>query len=465
MAVAKTDTRQSKSYYWSGIDDAGSRVKNRKIVAADERAAVTALQRAGCVPTKMKASGGMDLNMQIGGEPKLKWGGRAEFARRLFQLQRAGVALPSALLSMAEGQKPMMAEMYQELAEKVSAGATLSSAMLAYPKAFDEVTVAYISSGERTGALEEALERLSVLLARRAAMAAKVKGVMAYPVMVGSVIILLVTGIVMFLVPSYADIYKSFGAKLPTPTLMLIVLSKNMLPVFGWDTEGGYPDAPFTLNIPFFNDYAALAVVGVRIPGINIGVNPLAVFAVVAMAIFGWKTFRKRTADNQQVNIFLDRVKFRMPVLGGLNALSALFRWASTLAGGLQTGVPQTDAVDLAARASGSKWYQALVPEFVSGLRAGRPLSAMMAENDDLFPVNVRTMVSTGESTGDVETMLDSVSESLSEDIDALTAGLSAKIEVALLVIMGVVVGGLLIILYLPILQLASTASSGMGGG
>ena len=105
-----------------------------------------------------------------------------------------------------------------------------------------------------------------------------------------------------------------------------------------------------------------------------------------------------------------------------------------------------------------------MVPSFVQGLRSGRALSAQLADHEDLFPPNIRTMIATGEDTGDIETMLDSVSESLSEDVDAIVAGLSAKIEVALLLVMGAVVGGLLVILYLPILQLATTASKGYGG-
>lgn len=466
MATKTSANRtQSQTFYWAGIDETGQRVKNKKIVAADEKAAVVALQRGGAVPTQVKPARGFDLNMNVGGGLKFKWAARAEFARRLYQLQRAGVALPIALTSMSDGVKPAVADMYLDLAEKVSAGATLHAAMSAYPRVFDEVTISYIEAGERTGTLETALERLSILLAKRAAMASKIKGVMAYPIMVGTAIALLVTGIMLFLVPSYATIYSSFGATLPTPTLALIVLSNNMLPFFGWSAEAGYnPDAYFTFNNPLSNDWAPMAFLGIRIPFLPFGINPVAIFTVIIVTFFGWKEFRKRTQDNQKVNIFLDRVKFRMPVLGKLNATSALFRWASTLSGALETGVPQTDAIELAASASGSKWYQALVPSFTQGLRAGRPLSAQLAEHEDLFPPNIRTMIATGEDTGDIETMLDSVSESLSEDVDAIVAGLSAKIEVALLLVMGGVVGGLLVILYLPILQLATTASKGYGG-
>jgi len=461
--MAAGTMQQSKTFYWSGIDDTGDRVKKKKIVALDQGAAVAALQRSGCIPTKVKESAGIDLNMQIGGSVKLKWAARAEFARRLYQLHRAGVGLSAALMSMAEGAKPAVADMYRDLAARTGAGEKLSGAMLEYPRAFDEVTVSYVAAGERTGGFESSLAKLSVLLAKRAAIAAKVKGVMAYPVMVGGTIVLLVVGIVMFLVPAYARIYDSFNATLPTPTLALIVLSKNMLPVFGWDTAL-YGEGYTTVNLPFFTDWAPLAVAGARIPLINIGVNPVALFAVAFFVFLAWRAFRKRTADNENVNIFLNKLWFRIPVLGKLNRLSAMHRWASTLAGAIETGVPQADAVQLAARASGSKWYQALAPEFSTGLQAGTPLSVLMARHPDLFPPNIRTMVATGEDTGDVEGMLESVTATLTEEVDTEVAGMSAKIEVALLVVMGVIVGGLLVVLYWPILQLATTASQGFSG-
>lgn len=427
----------SSEFYWSGLDKDGKRVKKRKIVARSKEAVVANLSRDGAIATEVVAAGGMagfNLSMDIGGGAvKFKWAAKAEFARRLYQMIRAGISMPKALGEIGKDASPKVSDMCADLAEKVSSGVMLSEAMSAYPKAFDDVFVAYVASGEQSGTLMQAMENLSLLLAKRASMAAKIKGVMAYPKMVGGAIGIMVVGILMFLVPMYAKIYKGFGAPLPSPTLFVIGISKNFVPV-GLTTQFGFP-----LPYP----------------------RPFAVLSVVFYLFIIWKVFRRQTRDNVDVNIFLNRIAFKVPLMGKLNHKNALFRWASTLGGALEAGVQTTQAIELAAAASGSKWMEALVPEFVEAVRSGRPLSWSTANHPKLFPSNIVTMLATGEETGEVDSMLMTVSKTLDEDIDSLVAGLSAKIEVALLLVLGVVVGGLLLVLYLPILNLAATASKG----
>lgn len=434
----------SQTYYWSGLDPSGKRVRKQRLVAPSAEAAVASLQRMGAVPVEISVAAKLDLNMNIGSSDiKFNWAAKAEFARRLYQMQNAGVPLARSLASIGDEADPRVTAMCDDLSEQVTAGVPLYEAMAAYPRAFDDVFIAYVKAGDESGRMVEALANLSVLLAKRAAMASKIKGVMAYPKMVVGTLVVLVTGILLFLVPSYAKIYASFNATLPAPTRALLSLSKNMLPVVARSTDAAW------VRIP--------------IPFTSLAFNPVAVPLLAAGAFFGWKYFRKRTADNERVNVTLNKMFFRMPVLGKLNKTSALFRWSSTLAGALASGVKQTDAVLLAAEASGSAWITSMSPGFAAAIQAGRPLSEQLAMAPDLFPANLRTMVATGESTGDVSAMLSTVATAMDVEVDAMVEGLSAKIEVVLLLILGVVVGGLLVVLYLPILQLATTASKGLG--
>lgn len=435
-------TSASKTYAWSGVQvSTGKRVKSQ-MVAPSEAAVVTALKREGFQPTSVKpvASGGM--NMNIGPEGvKFKWAQKAEFSRRLYQMLRAGISTSRALESMAKGAKPEVAKMCMEMSEKVSSGVPLSVAMSEHPRAFDEVFCSYVRSGEESGTTTETLGRLSTMMAKRAAMAAKIKGVMAYPKMVGGSILVITMGIIMFLVPSYVKIYDSFGAKLPGPTLALVWLSNHMMPISIKSVHIG--------ALPFF----------APIP------QPFHVISVVLYFVAGWWYFRKRTKGNLEVGRKLDLVKFKMPVLGQLNHKSSLFQWSSTLAGGLESGVPMTRALELAAASSGSDWQKLTAIQFQEAVRSGRTISKAMEDHPDLYPPNVRDMLATGEAVGEAAEMLESVAMSLDEDVDGLVEGLSAKIEVALLLVLGVVVGGLLMVLYLPILQLATTATKGLGVG
>ena len=441
MAKPAKKASTSKTYVWTGIDATGKRVKRQKVVAPSEGAAVAALRAEGYLPTSLELASSGGLNMEIGPTGvKYSFAQRAEFARRLHQMLRAGISVPKALMSMAEDAKPAVAKMMTEMAEVVASGKPLSTALKDHPRAFDDVFIAYVSSGEEAGTLAETMARLSTLLAKRAAMQARIKAVMAYPKMVGGTVIVIVFGIIAFLVPSFAKIYAQFGATLPKPTLALVWLSDHMLPLSVKMISDPFP---FILPVP----------------------KPFNIMSVVAYLVIGWVLFRRRTRGDLQVGRKLDRIKFKAPVMGSLWHKSSLFQWASTLSGALAAGVPLTRALDLSSAASGSDWQKLAGYKFAEAVRTGRPISAAMAEEPDLYPPSVRTMVATGEQTGEVDQMLESVAMSLDEEVESLVGGLSAKMEVALLLVMGVVVGGLLIVLYLPILGLATTASKGMGMG
>jgi type IV pilus assembly protein PilC len=440
MAVEAT----SKVFRWSGVGADGNKVKNAQVLAATREQVIVSLSSSGAYPTKVVEQSGLDLSKPIGRTGvKFNSRQRADFARKLYQLLRSGVAVQKAITSIGDGADTETTKMCTKLSEDVLAGQSLAEALAAHPHAFDEVFIAYVSVGEQSGTLLTSLERLAILLAQRAATQTKVRGVMVYPVLVGSFITLLATGILVFLVPRFVDIYASFNSELPAATQVMVALSNNMLPIVGADTT----DAAMAIPIPF----------------LPFAFNPLSVMSFVLYFFIAWRVFKKTTASNERVNVLLCRIKYRLPLLGKLLFTSAIYRWSSTLSGSLAAGVQATRALEMAAAASTSAWIRSVTPDMIEAVRAGRSIASEMARHPKLFPVNVRTLVSTGEQTGDLPAMLDSVTLVLQEEIDAMVEGMSAKIEVGLLLVLGGVVGTMVIVLYLPILQLASAASSGLG--
>lgn len=432
----------SEIFSYKAVSPAGKR-ETGKMVATTPAAVVAALTREGWTPLEVQAtsSSGLDLDLTswfTGGGAKLKWKDRAEFARRLYQLLRAGISLPKGLMSLGEDAAPEVAEMYENLAERVLSGENLADAMKDHPRAFDEVTISYVEAGEESGTLVETMGRLSAMLSDRASLQSKIKGVTAYPKLIGGTILMLVIGILLFLVPRFEAIYASFDSELPIATRGLVWASSHFAP-FSFQSAEIFGFSAFYIKPEFFH------------------IGSFALYIAIGVIIFN-----RKTRDNPEIGEKLDRIKFKLPVFGNLIKLQALQRWATTLAGGLNSGVPITRALELAAAASGSDWHKNIAPALAERVRTGRTISSELVNHSDLYPPGLRTMVDTGEESGEIAEMLDSVATSLTSDIDAEVAGLSAKIEVALLIVLGVVVGGLLIVLYMPILNLATAASEGL---
>lgn len=452
--MARTvDADAPLNFSYEAIAPDGTRVKGPKaqMTAYSEDAVRRALLDEGYVPISITESKQMSWNVDFGqlakNRPlKMKALETAAFARQLNQLLVAGIPVPKAVAALGEDAKdPRLTKVCNEIANKVAAGSTLSGAFADYPVTFDDIFVSYIAAGEETGSLIETTGRLAKMMEKRAALGLKIKSVTAYPKMVAAVIFLMVIGILAFLVPQYAGIYDSFGAELPAPTQALVSVSENILPFRAETLSGQIP----VLGKFVFKPWTMRP-------------NPISPFFWMSALYFGWRVFKKRTMDNDDVGIRLDRIKFRFPIFGKLNHTMTLFRWTSTLSGALASGVQTYAALDLAGRSSGSRWVKAITPQLKEALESGRPLSSVLPVHADLFPPNVRTMVSTGEAAGELADMLENVSNALDQEIDAIVAGLGAKIEVALLMILGGVVGTLLVILYLPILSLTTTVGDGL---
>lgn len=382
--------------------------------------------------TEVRAGGAMNLNMNIGKKGlKLKPPQLAAFARGLHQLIRAGIPIPRAVAALGEDAPvPELTTICQDISNRIVNGSPVAEAFAHHPRTFDDVFCGYLESGEKTGSLITATARLALLTEKRSQLHTKIKAVSTYPILVSIVIGLIMTAIITLLVPRFAGIYAQFNSTLPAPTLALIALSHHFLP------------------LTFLS--------GTMIPIPNI-TSPL--FWLILIVI-GIRRYLKATINNPEVGRRVDMIKFRLPLAGKLLHLTALFRWTSTLSGALDAGVRTTEALSMAARASGSRWIKTITPAMEQAIQSGQPLSRLLGEYPQLFTANVRTMVATGETSGELTGMLDSLTSAISDEIDAMVSGLSAKVEVALIMVLGACVGAMLIALYLPIIKLSSTIAN-----
>lgn len=494
-----------RTFTYEAVSAQGTRHKGR--MQAPNRQVVTqTLQGDGWVPLSVAEVNNTGLNRDISSmlgvnaQPAVTQAQVANFARQLAQLLAAGVTTSRALQAIGEEQGGRMQGVCVGLAERTSSGIPLWEALGAYDDVFDDVFVAYVRAGEASGSLPQTIARLARAVERKVALSLKIKAVTAYPKIVSFVIGLIVAGVIVFIVPRFSKIYASFNAPLPGPTVALQNMSKYFLPVGASLTlrngalhtfltvPGGPGSSPVALFVRLLAVIGLWTVLQARR---NRSGKKTTVFTVVGrMLLLGvgflftfdwhvvwpsmlfwasvaglWQTgayYLRKNRREPRVARLIDQLRYRIPVLGPLTRLSILYRWSSTLAGVQAAGVPMAPGLELAATTAGSDWHRAILTDLQNSVRAGKPLSEAVAVYPDLFPASVRSMIATGEQTGDIATMLDSAAEAIDNEIDAITAGLAAKIEVMLLVAMGVVVGGLLVVLYLPILRLATTASDSL---
>lgn len=415
--ASKTD-ESLNTYQYEAISPSGARLKGSRarMEAYSPEAVRRELTSQGFIPIEIKQVSKNNLMATLNGTnkpAKLKTSMMAAFTRSLHELISAGISVPRALQTMAEdAPNAAVSNLCLDMSAKVAAGSSLTEAFAAHPKAFDEVFIAYVSAGERTGSLPDSLSRLAELYERRAKMKVKVMSVAIYPLMISIVIGLMVIGIMLFLVPQFEEVYSSFGAELPGPTQRLIAISKVM---------------PFVVLI------GGGAVAG----------------------LITW--LRREVKANSAIGVRWTKLKYRLPVMGKLSKNLAMYRWSTTMSGALEAGLRMGLALELAAAASGSAWLRSLTGKFASAVESGHMLSSLLADEPGLFTPQMRTMISTGEQTGELPKMLDSGADTVNNAIDSKVATMGAQLEVLLLIGMAVVVGGLLIVLYLPILNLSSS--------
>jgi len=410
MATAiaqRRDTRVKEyTYLWEGIDRNNRNVRG-EIKAASETVVTSNLRRQGIRIKKLKRQ-------------TFRGGGRVNekditfFTRQLATMLKAGVPLLQAFEIVARGHKnPRFARLIMDIKGRVEAGSSLSQAFREHPAQFDALYCNLVNAGETAGMLDGILERLATYKEKILALKSKIKSAMFYPISVVTVAIIVVWIIMVWVIPAFKQVFKSFGADLPAPTLIVMAVSD------------------------FFVSYWWLML------GIIIG------------TLFGFFfLLRRSTAFRYAV----DRISLRLPIIGGILEKATIARWTRTLATMFAAGVPLVESLDAVAGASANAVYIAGTRKIQNEVSTGTSLTNAM-HNTGLFPSMVLQMTQIGEESGSLDGMLSKVADFYEREVDDAVTALTSLLEPIIIVFLGVVIGGLVVAMYLPIFKLGSVLS------
>ncbi len=408
MAQASTAIRSIKRdmpFSWEGRDRKGQKVKGRT-VAQNEQAVRGELRRQGIAATRIKKQSSASRK---GG--KVNAGDIAIFSRQLATMLGAGIPLVQAFEIIGAGHdKPSMQKLLMEIKGDIEGGTSLHEALGKHPLYFDDLYVNLTEAGEQAGALESLLDKIATYKEKTEAIKKKVKKALFYPAAVLLVALVVTTILLIFVIPQFESLFKGFGADLPAFTQMVINLSRFV------QSKGVY----------------ILTVVG----------------AGVWFFLYTYKRSRKTRE-------FLDRAMLHFPIIGPILNKAAIARFARTLSTMFQAGVPLVEALESVAGATGNIVYEDATMKVRDEVATGQRLQRAM-ENTGLFPNMVVQMIAVGEESGSLDTMSGKVASFYEEDVDNAVDSMSSLLEPLIMAILGVLVGGLVIAMYLPIFKLGA---------
>jgi len=393
-------------FVWEGTDRNGKKIKGKSL-ANDEAQVRADLRRQGVVPTRIKKqSKGL-----FAGGGKITTGDIAIFSRQLATMLAAGIPLVQAFEIVGNGhENAAMQKLILSIKADVEGGSSLAEALSKQPLYFDDLFVNLVESGEQAGALESLLDKIATYKEKTEAIKKKIKKALTYPAAVLVVAFVVTTILLIFVIPSFEDLFKGFGADLPTFTRMVIDLSAF-----------------------------------VRSQGVYI---VLLASAFIATFLY----FKKRSRPFRH---FLDRMMLKMPVIGPILQKAAIARYARTLSTMFAAGVPLVEALESVAGATGNIVYETGVLAMRDEVATGQRLQQSM-ENTDLFPNMVIQMIAVGEESGSLDEMSGKVADFYEADVDDAVDNLSSLLEPMIMAILGVLVGGLVVAMYLPIFKLGA---------
>jgi len=403
--MAKAAVKES-TFQWQGTNRDGARVKGQMEALSDALVKVQ-LRKQGINPISVRKK------TELFGKrkKKLESGDIAIFSRQMATMMQAGVPLVQALDIVGKGhENPAMGEMIGEIRTEIEGGSTFAESLSKHPKYFDDLFVNLVDAGERSGALEALLDKIATYKEKTEAIKKKVKKALTYPAAV-IVVAFIVTGILLyFVVPQFEDLFVGFGADLPAFTKMIISLSQ-------------------------FVQTKWWMVLGILI-------------AIGVTHVQRHRRFRGyRRAQ--------DRIMLRLPVVGDILNKSAVARFARTLSTMFAAGVPLVDALDSVSRAAGNIVYEEAVQQMKDQVATGQQLQVTMAQVA-LFPSMAVQMIAIGEESGALDSMCAKVADFYEEEVDNLVDNLSSLLEPLIMAVLGVLVGGLVVAMYLPIFKLGS---------
>ncbi len=390
-------------FIWEGKDK-GGKVLRGEMRAGGESLVQTTLRRQGITVTKMK-------KQSFGGMRKVTEKDIALFTRQLSTMLKSGVPLLQSFDIVGKGaSNPSLTKLLSDIRSDVETGSSLNAAFRKHPQYFDALFCNLVTAGEQAGILEGVLERLATYKEKILGIKSKIKSAMFYPIAVLVVAFVITAVIMLFVVPEFKKVFSSFGADLPAPTLFVIALS----------------DA--------FVAYWYL------------------IFGALTAAVIG---FSRALKQSEKLQFAMDRIVLQLPVFGDMLRKATIARWARTLSTMFNAGVPLVEALDSVGGAAGNRVYQIATKAILSEVSTGSSLTVSM-QNTGVFPSMVIQMVSIGEESGQLDSMLSKVADFFEAEVDDAVGALSSLLEPIIMVFLGVLIGGLIVAMYLPIFKLGS---------
>jgi type IV pilus assembly protein PilC len=401
MATAQTKSAKEFVFEWQGKDRNGKTVRG-ETRAAGENQVQAALRRQGVRATTIKKR-----RMRMGKSIKPKE--LAIFTRQLATMMKAGVPLLQAFDIVSRGNpNPSVTKLLNDIRTDVETGTSLSAAFRKFPMHFDNLYCNLIEAGESAGILDQLLDRLAVYMEKTEAIKSKIKSALMYPISVLVVAFVVTAVIMIFVVPAFKEVFSNFGADLPGPTLVVIAISEIFV-AYWWLIFGGLGG--------------------------------------------GFYFFMQAWKRNEKMQHVMDRLMLRMPIFGTLVDKSCIARWTRTLSTMFAAGVPLVEALDSVGGASGNYVYQAATTKIQQEVSTGTALTVAMT-NANLFPSMVLQMCSIGEESGSIDHMLGKAADFYEAEVDDMVAGISSLMEPIIIVILGILIGGIVVAMYLPIFKL-----------
>ena len=397
---------KNEMFVWEGTDKSGKRVHN-EMTGASEAQVKAMLRRQGINPTRVRKK--PKPLFGSGGGKKVVPKDIAVFSRQMATMMSSGVPLVQSFEIVGRGhENPNMQQLILSIKADVEAGNHLADALKKHPLHFDDLFVSLVAAGEAAGILEDLMNKVAIYLEKTEAIKGKIKKAMFYPAAVLIMAFVVTAVLMIFVIPQFQDLFKDFGADLPAMTLFVVNLS-NIFVSYWW-----------------------------------------AIFGVLGGTIYGFIEAKRRVRPFRH---FIERLSLKAPVFGEILQKAIIARFARTLSTMFAAGVPLVEAMDSVAGAAGNIVYAEAIYKMRDGIATGTQLQMVMRETN-LFPNMVVQMVAIGEESGSIDHMLGKVADFYEEEVDNAVDAMSSLMEPLIMAVLGVLIGGLVIAMYLPIFKM-----------
>lgn len=400
-------------YVWVAQTKKGRKLKG-EIDAANEAIALSQLKKRNFTVKKLKPKPKDILGNISFLKPKVTNKDIVVFTRQFSTMIDAGLPLVQGLTILGEQcENPTFKTILKEITKDVEGGSTLAEAMKKHPKVFDNLFVNLVAAGEVGGILDTILRRLAQFIEKAERLKSQIKGAMTYPLVVMAIAVIVISVILVFVIPVFEDMFKSFGSALPTPTQIVVNMSRFLKGNIHW-----------------------------------------VIIALIAIG-YGLKRYRGTASGRKQT----DSLFLKLPIFGNLLKKTAVARFTRTLGTMISSGVPILDALEIVAKTAGNVVIEEIIYEVRGSIAEGQTIAEPLSEND-IFPGMVIQMIAVGEATGALDSMLEKIADFYDEEVDQAVSALTSMLEPLLMLFLGGSIGGLVIAMYLPIFGMAAAMGS-----